>query len=190
LPIALVVVSRGLVRRLDASRELVPVLPTCYESAAYVSLALVIALAAVLLFERLSSETRRVTVQTAGQVAILPWAVAWSASGLQGGRLLSLSGVTLLACLKAATVLPRRRPARAGVGLSGVTPAAASGLLAAVQFDTASVACRHECVLGLGSHGRVTQRHPALRRRFCSPVSASVAGPVVQMKIRAPTASW
>jgi O-antigen ligase len=148
LPIALVVVSGGLVRRLDANRELVPVLPAWYQDAAYASLALVTALAAGLLVMRLSSEARRVTVHTAGLFAILLWAVAWLASGLQGGRLLSLSGVTLLACLMAATVLPRGRGACVGVGLFGVTLAAASGLLAAFRFDTASVPCRHECVLG------------------------------------------
>jgi O-antigen ligase len=148
LPIVVVTFSGGLVRRLDSARELVPVLPSWYEPAAYLSLALVIALAAVLLVKRLVSETRRVTVHTAGLIAILLWAVAWLASGLQGGPLLSLSGATLLACLLAATVLPRGRGACVGAGLFGVTIAAASGLLAAVRFDIASVECRDDCVLG------------------------------------------
>lgn len=148
LPIVIVALSGGLVRRLDTARELVPVLPSWYEPAAYLSLALVIALATALLVKRLISETRRVTLHTAGLIAIVLWAVAWLASGLNGGPLLSLSGVTLLACLVAATVLPRGRGACLGAGLFGVTLAAASGLLAAVQFDTASVVCRDDCVLG------------------------------------------
>ena len=148
LPIVVVVLSGGLVRQLDASRELVPVLPGWYQDATHVSLALVMALAAMLLVKRLISETRRVTVHTAGLFAILLWAVAWLASGLQGGRLLSLSGVVLLVCLMAATVLPRGRGACVGVGLFGVTLAIASGVLAAFRFDVASVPCPHECVLG------------------------------------------
>ena len=153
LPIVVVAFSGGLVRRLDSARELVPVLPSWYEPAAYLCLALMIALAAVLLVKRLISETRRVTVHTAGLIAILLWAVTWLASGLQGGPLLSLSGATLLACLVAATVLPRGRGACVGAGLFGVTLAAASGLLAAVRFDIATVACRDDCVLGAALTG-------------------------------------
>ncbi len=153
LPIVIVAFSGGLVRRLDTARELVPVLPSWYEPAAYLSLALVLALAMVLLVRRLISETRRVTIHTAGLIAIVLWAVAWLASGLNGGPVLSLSGVTLLGCLVAATVLPRGRGACVGAGLFGVTLAAASGLLAAMRFDVASVACRDDCVLGAALTG-------------------------------------
>jgi O-antigen ligase len=96
----------------------------------------------------LVSETRRIPLHAAGLLAIVLWTVAWLASGLQGGRLLSLSGVALVVCLMAATVLPRGRGACVGVGIFGVTIAAASGLVAAVDWNVASVPCRHECVLG------------------------------------------
>jgi hypothetical protein len=148
LPIVGVVLLGGLERRLDVSRELVPVLPGWYQTALHVCLVLLMVVAAVLLARRLISDTRRVAVNTAGLFAILLWAVAWLASGLQGGRLLSLSGVTLLVCLTAATVLPRGRGACVGVGVFAVTLAVASGLLAAFQFGDATVPCRHECVLG------------------------------------------
>jgi hypothetical protein len=148
LPIVSVVLSGGLERRLDASRELVPVLPGWYQTAVHISMVLLMAVAAILLGSRLLSDTRRVRVHTAGLFAILLWAVAWLASGLQGGRLVSLSGVALLVCLMAATVLPRGRGACVGVGVFAVTLAVASGLLAAFQFDDATVPCRHECVLG------------------------------------------
>ena len=148
LPIAVAVLTGSVSQELDATRELVPVLPGWYQQASYVCLALLIALAAVLLVRRLVSDTRRVTLHTAGLLAILLWAVAWLASGLDGGRLLSLSGVTLLVCLMAATVLPRGRGACVGVGIFAVTLAAASGLFAAVRFDIGSVECRDTCVLG------------------------------------------
>jgi hypothetical protein len=149
LPIVMVVFSGSLVRELDASRERVPVLPDWYEPAVYVSLGLVTGLAAVLLVKRVRWEPGHVTVHTAGLFAIVLWAVAWLASGLQGGRLLSLSGVALLACLMAATVLPRGgRGACVGVGIFGVTLAIASGVVATFDFDLASIKCRHECVLG------------------------------------------
>jgi O-antigen ligase len=81
-------------------------------------------------------------------LAIILWAVAWLASGLENGPLLNLPGATLLACLVAATVLPRGRGASVGVGLFAVTLAMASGLLAAFQPDLALVPCRDYCVLG------------------------------------------
>jgi O-antigen ligase len=154
LPIVVVVLSGGLERRLDIHRELVAIHPGWYENAVHVSMALLMAFAAVLLVRRLLiSETRRVTLHTAGLLAILLWTVAWLASGLQGGRLLSLSGVALLVCLMAATVLPRGRGACLGVGIFGVTLAAASGLIAALSWGDASVPCRHECVLGAALTG-------------------------------------
>ena len=153
LPIVVVVLSGGLVRQLDPNRELVPLLPDWYEPAAYLSLAALMALAGALIVKRLITDGRRVPVQTAGLLAIVLWAVAWLASGLQGDRLLSLSGVTLLVCLIAATMLPRGRGACVGVGLFGLSLAIASGLMAAVQFDTATVPCRHTCVLGAALTG-------------------------------------
>jgi O-antigen ligase len=111
------------------------------------------ALAALLLVTRLISERRRVALHTAGLLAILLWAVAWLASGLHGGRLISLSGAALLTCLVAATVLPRGRGACLGIGLFGVSVAIASGALATFNFGLASVPCRHTCVLGAAVTG-------------------------------------
>jgi O-antigen ligase len=148
LPIVIAVFAGSVDRRLDPSRDLVPVLPGWYETASHVAQGLLIALAAALVVRRLISGTRRVTLHTAGLLAIVLWALAWLASGLEGGPLLNLPGATLLACLLAATVLPRGRGAAVGVGLFGVTLAIASGLLAAFQFDLASVPCRDYCVLG------------------------------------------
>ena len=149
LPIVVVVLSGAFVRRLDTtSRELVPVLPGWYQEAVYLCMAVLMAVAAMLLVRRLVTETRRVTVHTAGLFAILLLAIAWLASGLHGGPLLSLSGATLLVCLITATVLPRGRGACLGVGIFGVTLAIASGALAAFQFELASVPCRDQCVLG------------------------------------------
>ncbi len=148
LPIVIVVFTGGLERRLDPSRDLVPVLPGWYGAVSHVAQALLIALAAALVARRLISGTRRVTLHAAGLIAIVLWAVAWLASGLQDGPLINLPGATLLACLIAATVLPSGRGAALGVGVFGVTLAAASGLLAAFQSDLAFVPCRDYCVLG------------------------------------------
>jgi len=148
LPVVVAVVSGNLVQEENAYREVVTVLPPWYGDAADLSMALLIALAALLVVKQLISERRRVTVHAAGLLAILLWAVVWLASGLHGYRLLSLSGGALLVCLMAATVLPRGRGACVGVGLFGVTLAIASGFLAAFQFDIASVPCQDQCVLG------------------------------------------
>ena len=149
LPIVVAVITGSVVKQMDDdTRELATVNPDWYEKAAYLSLALVMVLAAVLVVRRLISGGRSVTLHAAGLLAILLWGVAWLASGLQGGRLISLSGVALLVCLLAATVLPRGRGAAVGAGIFGVTLAIGSGLMAAVNLGDASVACRHECVLG------------------------------------------
>jgi hypothetical protein len=148
LPIVIAVFAGSVDRRLDPSRELVPVLPGWYETASHVAQGLLIALAAALVIRRLITGTRQVTLNTAGLLAIVLWAVAWLASGLEGGPLMTLPGATLLACLLAATVLPRGRGASVGVGLFGVTLAIVSGLLAAFQSDLAFVPCRDYCVLG------------------------------------------
>ena len=148
LPIDVVVLSGGVVRRLGAWRELVPVLPGWYAPAVYLCQALVIAVALGLSLRRFLSERRLLTLHTAGLLALVLWAVAWLAAGLQGGRVVSLSGATLLACLVAATVLPRGRGAAVGAGVFGVTLAIASAVLVVFRYDIAFVPCRHVCVLG------------------------------------------
>jgi O-Antigen ligase len=151
LPIAFVAISGGLTRRPDALGELVPILPSWYQNAVDVALFLVAAVAAVLLLKRLTSE--RVPVHAAGLFAILLWAVAQLASGLDGGRLLSPRAGVLLACLIAATVLPRGRGAPLGAGIFGVTLAIASGVLPVFRHDIAFVVPCQKACSGLGFVG-------------------------------------
>lgn len=147
LPLALVAISGDLTRRPDVFGELVAIFPGWYLIAVHVAMLLVAALAAVLLLRRLTSA--RTPVHTAGLFAILLWAVAYLASGLHGGGLLSLRGGVLLVCLMAATVLPRGRGACLGAGIVGVTLAIASGVLAVFRYDVALVPCPDQCsVLG------------------------------------------
>jgi O-antigen ligase len=144
LPVAFAAASGDLARRPDVFGELIPIFPGWYLNATRVALVLVVALAAFLLVKRLTS--KRVPVHTAALLAILLWLVAHLASGLQGGRLISLAGVALLACLLAATVLPRGRGACLGAGIYGVTLAIASGFLAVFQHDIAfAVGCEEAC---------------------------------------------
>lgn len=148
VPIAAAVISGTLVRREDVFRELVPVLPGWYSNALDICLAVLIGIAAVLIVRRLLAGGTSVPLNTAGLLAIALWFVAHLASGLHGEPLLTFSGVVLLVCLFAATVLPRGRGACFGIGMFGVTLAIASCVLALVNFSQASVDCRHECVLG------------------------------------------
>ena len=148
LPSALVMISGGLTRRPDVFDELVPVFPGWYLAGVRVAMVFVAALAGVLLLRRLTSE--HVAIHTAGLVAIVLWAVANLASGLQDGRLLTLGGGVLLLCLMAATVLPRGRGACLGAGIFGVTLAIASGLLGIFRYDLAFTSCTRKCTV-LGS---------------------------------------
>ena len=151
LPIALVGISGGLTRRPDVLGALVPILPGWYHSADRAAKTLLVALAVILLLERLKSE--RVQVHAAGLFAICVWMIAQLASGLHGGRLLSLSSGLLLVCLIAATVLPRGRGACLGAGIVGVTLAIASGVLAVFRQNVAFVIpCQGACS-GLGFTG-------------------------------------
>lgn len=143
LPIALVTISGGLTRRLDAFRELVPILPGWYPSAVHGAMVLLAALATVLLVRRLAAES--VPIHAAGLLAILLWALAHLAAGLDGGRVLSLSGGVLLVCLLAATVLPRGRGAALGAGIFGVTLGVASAAVTVARPDVAFVPCRDVC---------------------------------------------
>ena len=148
LPIAAVVVSGNVVRREDVFGELVPILPGWYSVAADVGLALLIGIAGILILQRLLTDGRDVPLHAAGLFAITLWFVAHIAAGLNGDFLLTLSGIALLVCLVAATMLPRGRGACLGIGVFGVTLAIASCALALFEFSQASVECRHECVLG------------------------------------------
>jgi hypothetical protein len=153
LPIVIVVISGGLVRRMDSSKELVPIPPGWYSSALHFCLAVVIGIAALLVMRRMVTERRHLPVNAAGLFAVALWLVAHFASGLQGESLLTLDGVVLLVCLIAATVLPRGRGACVGIGLFGVSLAIASCIMAAVDFHLASVPCRHQCILGASLTG-------------------------------------
>ena len=151
LPITLTVIGGDLTRRPDVFGELVPILPGWYLSASRLAMLLVAFLAVYLLLKRSTSE--RVPVHTAGLLAVLLWAVAQLASGLQGGRLLSLGGAVMLVCLMAATVLPRGRGACLGAGIFGVTLAIVSGVLAVFRHDLAFIDPCEEACGGLGFTG-------------------------------------
>ena len=151
LPIILTVIGGDLTRRPDVFRELVAIYPGWYLNASRLAMLLVAALATFLLLKRSRSE--RVQVHAAGLFAILLWTVAALASGLQGGRLLSLGGAAMLVCLIAATVLPRGRGACLGAGIFGVTLAVASGALAVFRHDLAFIDPCEEACGGLGFTG-------------------------------------
>jgi O-antigen ligase len=153
LPIVLVVISGGLVRKLDAFGELVPVLPAWYRTVLHGCLAIVVGLAALFVSKRMISPGRHVPVNAAGLFAIVLWLVAHLAAELHSGPFITLDGVVLLVCLVAATVLPRGRGACVGIGFFGVTLAIGSGILATFNLGLASVPCRHECLLGVSLTG-------------------------------------
>jgi O-antigen ligase len=72
---------------------------------------------------------------------------------LNGGPLVSSRGAVLLACLLAATVLPRGRGACLGAAIYGATLAIAGGVLAVFRYDVAFVVpCQGACG-GLGFTG-------------------------------------
>ena len=143
LPIALLAFSGELVRRLDAFDQLIAIFPGWYQTAGRVAMVFVAGLAAALLLSR--SASGRGPVHIAGLIAIVLWTVAQLASGLNDEPLLSLSSGALLACLVAATVLPRGRGAALGAGIFGVTLAIASAGLTVVRYDVALIPCRDVC---------------------------------------------
>jgi O-antigen ligase len=151
LPVAIVVASGGLARRPDVLGNLVAVFPGWYGQADRLAKVLLATLAAALLLRQATS--KRVPVNAAGLFAIALWSVAQLASGIHGGRLVSLSSGVLLVCLAAATVLPRGRGACLGVGSFGVMLAAASGLLAVLRNDAAFVVPCQDACSGLGFTG-------------------------------------
>jgi O-antigen ligase len=149
--VALVAITGGLTRRLDAFRQLTAFYPGWYVPADRLGMALTAALALFLLVRR--ATTVHVPVHAAGLFAIALWATAHLAGGLQGGHLITPRGAALLACLAAATVLPRGRGACLGVGIFSVTLAIASGALAVFRHGAAFVIpCEGSCG-GLGFTG-------------------------------------
>ena len=151
LPVALVAVSGGVLRRPDAFGQLATSYPGWYPQAAELARLALAAFGATLLFRRVSAGP--VPVHAAGLLAICLWGVAQLATGLHGEPGLSLGSGVLLVCLIAATVLPRGRGACLGAGLFGVTLAIASGFLAAFRQDVAFVIpCEGACS-GLGFTG-------------------------------------
>jgi O-antigen ligase len=151
LPLAVVAITGSMTRRTDAFGQLVVLFPGWYPAADRLGLLLIAALAAVLLLRRVTSA--HVPVHAAGLLAIALVVMVHLASGLHGGRLLSQRGVVLLACLMAATVLPRGRGACLGAGIFGATLAIGSGVLAVFRHEAAFVIpCRDACG-GLGLSG-------------------------------------
>jgi len=151
LPLAVVASTGSLTRQTDAFGQLVAIFPGWYAAADSLGLVVIAALAVVLLLRQLSSV--HAPVHAAGLFAISLWVVTHLASGLHGGRVISPRGVVLLACLMAATVLPRGRGACLGAGIFGVTLAIGSGVLAIFRHDAAFVIpCRDACG-GLGFSG-------------------------------------
>jgi len=151
LPVALVAITGGVLRRPDAFGELVASYPGWYPGATDLARLLLAALAAALVFKRVSAGS--IPVHAAGLLAICLWGVAQLATGLHDEPHLSLGSGVLLVCLIAATVLPRGRGACLGAGLFGVTLAVASGALAVFRRDVAFVVpCEGACD-GLGFTG-------------------------------------
>jgi O-antigen ligase len=154
LPMALVAIAGGVVRRPDAFRELVAIFPGWYSMVTDFARLLLAALAGALLFKRLSRGS--IPVHAAGLLAICLWGVAQLATGLHDDPHVSLRSGVLLVCLIAATVLPRGRGACLGAGVFGVTLALASAALAVFRHDVAFVVpCEGACG-GLGFTGVLT----------------------------------
>jgi O-antigen ligase len=151
LPEFLVALTGTLRRRPDVFGDIVATYPAWHGAVVDLTLLLLAGLAVFLLVPRAAAE--RAPVHVAGLLAILLWAVANLASGLQGGSLVSPRAGVLLLCLMAAAVLPRGRGACLGAGIFGVLLAAASGLLAVFRYEVAfRVPCEAACG-GLGFTG-------------------------------------
>lgn len=152
VPLVAVAVTGSLTRRLDVFRELVAIRPSWYEPALLLAMLLVWAVAVGLVFRHVTAGAAR--LHAAGLLVLLVWAVAHLSSGLRNGPVLTPRGGVLLACLLAATVLPRGRGAAVGVAIVGVGLAIASGILPLFRYDVAFVACREHCTpLGASLEG-------------------------------------
>jgi O-antigen ligase len=158
MPAVLVTADGNFTRRFDAFRELVPVYPSWHPAAVRLGVLLAGLLALALLARRLLLGGTR--LHPAGLVAIVLWSLAHLAAGLHGRAEVTPRGLVLLACLAAATVLPRGRGAALGAGLYGVALAIASGLAALFRHDVAFVPCRDECTpIGEALQGVLTNEN-------------------------------
>ena len=152
VPLVAVAVTGSLTRRLDVFRELIAIRPSWYEPALLLAMLLVWALAVGLVFRHVTAGAAR--LHAAGLLVLLVWAVAHLSSGLHNGPVVTPRGGVLLACLLAATVLPRGRGAAVGVAIFGVGLAVASGILPLFRYDVAFVPCREQCTpLGASLEG-------------------------------------
>jgi O-antigen ligase len=152
LPIAIVAITGGVTRQLESFRQLATVLPSWYVGAERVGFGLIAALAGFLALRALLAG--RAQVHVAGLFALCLWAVAHLAAGFHDGSLISFRGSVLLACLLAATVLPRGRGAPLGAGIFGVVLAIASGALAIFRNNVAFITpCQGACGHGLAFTG-------------------------------------
>ena len=143
MPAILVTADGNFTRRFDAFRELVPVYPSWHPAAVRLGVLMAGLLALGLLIRHLL--LGGVRLHAAGLVAILLWSLAHLSAGLHSQATVSPRGLVLLACLAAATVLPRGRGAALGAGIFGVALAIASGLAALFRHEVAFVPCREQC---------------------------------------------
>jgi O-antigen ligase len=151
VPVAIVALTGGLVRRPDVLKQLVAFYPGWYSAADKLAKLLLVAVALVLIAGRLLA--KQVPVQPAGLAAIVVWAIAQMSGALRGGSIPPQGSFVLLVCLVAATVLPRGRGASLGAGVFGVGLAAASGIFALFSHNVAFIVpCEGACS-GLGFTG-------------------------------------
>ncbi|GAC1579979.1 MAG: hypothetical protein NVS3B18_13680 [Candidatus Dormibacteria bacterium] len=143
LPIAATAFSGGLTYQLDTRGDLVALFPSWYVRVNELAKGVVVLSALGLMLRQLF--WARARFNPAALLGIAVWGVAAFASGLHGETLISLSSGTLLACLLAASLMPRGPGACAGAGLAGVSIAVASGLLAALRPGVALLPCARKC---------------------------------------------
>ncbi len=153
LPVAVVAIAGGVVRRPDVLEQLVAIYPGWYSAADRLAKVLLGIVAATLILGRLQS--RRAVVQAAGFAAIGLWALAQLGSLQHGGPGPTAGSATFLLCLIAATMLPRGRGAPLGAGICAIVLAIMSGALAVFRQNVAFIIpCRGACS-GLGFTGVV-----------------------------------
>jgi O-antigen ligase len=151
LPVTIVAIAGGVVRRPDAVGQLATFYPSWYTKVDSAAKLMVLALVGTLIVGRLLE--RRVLVHAAGGAALGLWTIAQLGSLYHGGAGPTMSSLVLLACLVAATVLPRGRGACLGAGTVGIAVAIAGGLLSVFRYDVAFVVpCTGACS-GLGFTG-------------------------------------
>jgi O-antigen ligase len=181
LPVAIVAIAGGVVRRPDAVGQLATFYPSWYTPADTISKLLLLVLVSVLLLGRLLA--RRVVVHAAGLSAIGLWTSVQLGSLYHGGARPTMSSVALLACLIAATVVPLGRGACLGAGTFGIVLAIAGGLLGLFRHDVAFIVpCRGACS-GLGFTG-------VLPNENLLGVSLAAAMPFVYLGFRGRTRVW